>query len=665
MNQKEYSIMKSLLENQGTYITSQSLATELSLSDRTIRTYIKKMNDILSHQGAIIHSKTGYGYQLDILNRGKFDLFLKRQTVKLTSLLETPQIMEIEDRQNYILNKLLLEDAILNFDELAEKLFISQSSVTKDVNEIRERLKPYHLTVVSKTGVGFWIEGDEQEKRHFIMDTFFGKNYNNPLREHIGNSDLFQDISFEELTIIILDEAREERLKISDIIIQNLVLHLSLAIKRISEGFELKDSGILIDDNNVAEYKVASHIIERVEKNLAITFPKEEVGYLTLHLMAKSNNKNSQRDTELSDHLVYVLQHMSQQLNVNLVDDYQLFNGLLEHLKPMLVRLEQGIILKNPLKKTIRSNFPEAFDLTKKYLSQLPELQPYLINEDEWSYLSLHVMAALEKAKNTRKLQVLIICATGYGSAQLLRNRVTNEFGSYINVVDVLGYYELNETSLKNIDLIISSINLSSVLFKVPMVHVSVFLNTQDIHLIKKEINQIGQLEMKDQPKKQYNQKNSGRQYIEEHLTSDHFIIYDVPPTKERLISELLTRLSSGEDPHYIKKMTTQIQQRESMGEIVFSDTIVVPHPAQPIGITTKMAVAVVPEGMVWDHEKHIKFIFLISPSFIENEGITHLTKAIVRLVDDIETQEQILSNITFNNFRNHFIKITNQEEAD
>lgn len=59
-------------------------------------------------------------------------------------------------------------------DDLAEELYISRSSLTKDMQAIKERLIPYSLKIVSKHGQGIWIEGEERNRRHFIMDTFSG-----------------------------------------------------------------------------------------------------------------------------------------------------------------------------------------------------------------------------------------------------------------------------------------------------------------------------------------------------------------------------------------------------------------------------------------------------------------------------------------------------------
>ena len=71
-------------------------------------------------------------------------------------------------------------------------------------------------------------------------------------------------------------------------------------------------------------------------------------------------------------------------------------------------------------------------------------------------------MAAKERYKEQRKYNVLVICATGYGSAQMLKSRIENELGNLILIADVIGYYEINDEKLKGIDFIISSIDLSN-----------------------------------------------------------------------------------------------------------------------------------------------------------------------------------------------------------
>ena len=48
-------------------------------------------------------------------------------------------------------------------------------------------------------------------------------------------------------------------------IIQNLSLHLALGIKRLREGFEIKELGIEQEVSDRVEYQVAQRIVQRIE----------------------------------------------------------------------------------------------------------------------------------------------------------------------------------------------------------------------------------------------------------------------------------------------------------------------------------------------------------------------------------------------------------------
>ena len=50
----------------------------------------------------------------------------------------------------------------------------------------------------------------------FYHGYFFGNHYGNSLKEYLGQSRFSQTSVFEELVIIILDETREAKLKVSD-----------------------------------------------------------------------------------------------------------------------------------------------------------------------------------------------------------------------------------------------------------------------------------------------------------------------------------------------------------------------------------------------------------------------------------------------------------------
>ena len=73
---KQRELISLLVRSKNEYKSSQELATELSLSDRTVRTYLKDLKTLIERNGGNIVSKQGYGFQLEILDRTSFNLFL-------------------------------------------------------------------------------------------------------------------------------------------------------------------------------------------------------------------------------------------------------------------------------------------------------------------------------------------------------------------------------------------------------------------------------------------------------------------------------------------------------------------------------------------------------------------------------------------------------------
>ena len=663
IKQKQRELISLLIHSKNGYKSSQELAAELSLSDRTVRTYLKDLKALIENNGGNIVSKQGYGFQLEILDRTSFNLFLIEHHL-LDKNIEQSQCREACERKHYILNLLLLESQKIDVETLSEQLFISSSQLNKDIAEIKSQLQSYELTL-KKSHSLIYVDGEEKAKRHFIMSYFFHEESINFLHHLSYFTQTCEAISFDTLTIIILDECREANIKLSDVMIQNIVLHLSLSIKRLQSGLSIQNLDLPLSTDSTLEYQVAKRIIARIESIIGFHFPKEEQMYLTLHLMSKSNLIQNDLDEELASSLANLLLKIQQETGFPFWHDEQLKNGLIQHLKPMLVRLQQNIKLENPLIDEIKNQYAEVFRLVKHYFNQLPNLNNYDVNDDEWGYLALHFLASLEKLKNDQKAKVLIICATGLGSAQLLKNRVESEFDERVKIVATRGYYEIEPAMLNDIDFIISSVDLSSKVFKVPVFHVSVFFCEEDVQAIRRYLSHRqspnslpkNALPLVSDDKKQNHAKYIAQLFDE--IAADYFYLCQQKPTKQAVIDHLLNLLSVSEAKNFKQEMNKQMEKRQAIGEIIFSPTIVVPHPAIPVGKIAKIAIAVIPEGLIWDeHYQDIKFVFMISPSIYQNSNLAMMTKAIVNLIDDLAIQQAMLKISDFNQFKSLFIQL-------
>lgn len=650
MKAKEKELLALLYQNRDQYLTSQKMAWHLDLSERTVRTYIKRLTNTIEDNGGMIEAKQGNGYRLILKNASSFENLVNSS--KLENLYQKNGVDNAQDRKDFIFHKLLLENDALDQYSLADQLCVSESTLKKDLSVLRPLLETYDLSLKQNSENCLMIAGSEEKKRALIMDYFFRSAKFTSIREYIDHSGYFDDVPSETLLMIILDEARKENLNLSDIMMQNVMVHLALSIKRIKSGLELESFSPKNGYAQSREYRAAARMIERLSEEIGMAFPDEEISYLALHMAVKSTDKaNTNKPENLTREVEGVLQALAEDGHWDFREDDLLRQSLLDHLPPMIARLHQGIKQSNPLTESIIHDQPDLFQKVKTYFSKMNSLRNLKISDDEWAYLALHIMAAAERIAEGKKLQVLVICATGYGSSQLLHSRLMKYFSNSIHIVSETGYFSLNDDVLKGVDLIISSVNMGSVIFGVPFLHVSVFLTEEDISRIQKFIDRRFSGTKSIEPSSGISRERQN-QIFHQYFSRQRFLIFDHSYSADSIVETLVSLMAAGEAANFASHMKDQIRLRTKMGNVAFSDTIAVPHPAMPLAEKAGFAVGIIPDGVYWDKEHpSIRFIILMSPSYRENEGLKEVTQAIVRLLDEDKRQENLLNNPTFEQF--------------
>ena len=654
-NSKEKSILQFLLKHKERFVTSKELAEHISCSDRTVRNTLKLIDQTMNIQGVKLISKQGQGFQLFFENQEAYQEF--RLTYELSEVYSTTSISKGDDRLAFILNKLLFEQVPVLFDDLADELYVSRSTLSHDFKKIRRMLSEYDLSIESRANKGVYVSGEERDKRCFIMDYFLGNQFFKTLHYHVQSNFFDQTLSLEEIARIVLEECQDAKLKLSDFVLQNLVVHIALAMVRIKSGFEIKNLSCQMS-NNDTERKVAKKILARISEVSNQEFPVQEVDYITLHLLAKSQLSQETQTKiskeEMKRSLVQTFQALGLDDIYHFSSDFQLFEGLITHLMTLQIRLDSRITLNNPLVDEVKKNYSDIFFMTKEILENMETFSQVSISDDEIAYVSLHFLAAIERRKENDKFSVLAICASGFGAAQMLRNRLETEFGNRLEVVDVIGYYELNQEKIQGIDFIVSAVDLSNLYFQVPVFTVSVFLKNDEIAQIREAMDQ-----MQVSSHTKSSQINRSDSDFKQYFSKDNFLIC-FNQDKNSLLSNMADGLSEGESYNFKESLLHGIQQREELSSVVFSEKIAVPHPIQALGTDVKIAVAICKDPLLWDDQNsNVQLVFLLSPSIYGNEGLTDVTKRIVSLTEKDDLQNQLIACNNFEDFINIFENIT------
>ncbi|MGZ7303956.1 BglG family transcription antiterminator [Streptococcus pyogenes] len=657
LSKKELAIITFLIHHKEQFVSSATLAEVIGMSDRTVRKYLKELISSLPEHGAHIISKQGRGYCLEIDHSMAFDIFWQESVTSKKRLADVTQVEESVDREDYVLHKFFFEDAVQDFEELCQELYISRTTLKHVLAGIKERIIPYQLEL-EITHQHIQIRGKEEDIRHFIMDYFFVTSFDNTLSTMVGNTFL-EGINFAEIMIIVLDECRDAKLKLSDFVMNNLVLHIALMVQRIRSGCPLELFSIPIAIRQSDEYQVALRILYRVEEVMGIRFPKEEANYIALHLKVKHSVgkhwQDDNTDEKLQDHLKACIAKISQLTGMTLETDTNLFQGLLAHMMPLTTRLENHIQLTNPLTEEIKSQYPEIFTLTKQTFSDLLVCQKNDVSDDEWAYISLHLMAAIERYSNRYKLRVLVVCATGYGSAMMLKNRLEKEFEGRLRIVDVISYYEITEERLKTVDLIISSISLANLMFLTPVITVSVFLSNQDIETIRQFIGEQEGIKKEVSLPSQMSLAKA-EQLLTGVFSPNRFLYLDEKISKEDLLLRMIACLDEAGTETFVEDFYHQMVLRENYSPVIYGEVLAFPHPANPMTYSEQVVVAICREPLEWDKaHQAVHFVFLLSPSKRHNHRLKYVSPGLASFVNQVELQQALLEEPNYSKFMTVF----------
>ncbi|WP_440894863.1 BglG family transcription antiterminator [Amphibacillus sp. Q70] len=673
LSKRETQILRLLYDHRYTYLTSQEIAAKLDISNKTARKYLHMLKSELERANlADITAKQNCGYQLTIQKQKPFDHFYLKTIQSQPVLKDITTIQEAKDRQYYILNRLFFEQSEVYVDRIAAELFVSRSTISNDLVEIKKLLKPFEVQLKSKSNKGLFPIGKERNIRHFIMNYFFMDRLQDNLYAFSMYASFLEGISIEEIVIIVLDECRESHLKLSDFIVYNLVLHIGLAIKRMQSGFEIELSSPMNIDINSLEYQTAKKILQRIENNMQIKFPSEEADFIAMHLRNKIASKKIFQKTdyseaEIKEQLLTVLNEIDQRTDYYLEHDMILIDGLMMHFTPLLLRLQNQTSIENPLLDEIKSHYPDLFDLTINFFSKMPVFKAYQMTDSEWAYITIHLTAAVERFYNEQKARVLVICATGLGSSQMLKNRLERELGSKIYIEKVISYYEIADQDLSKIELIISSINVPHLSLNIPIVNVSVFLSEEDIKKINHELSAFKGIKQFQIDKKQTNEMIAKQiSLIEQCFKSELFIYLETASTKKAVLNDLIHHLENAEGKALKEAFLKQLKLRESYSAVTFSDHLAVPHPIEPLTNKAYVAIAIAPKGIKWDEEHpNIQLVFLLSPDKLGQFELDRVSEMLVPIIDDDCFRRKLVNSTAFDHFVAAFIQQIEQNNLE
>ena len=574
------------------YITASQLGEMVLLNEKTVRRYIKNLNIFLVSYGATIESKHGYGFRLIVNDEKRFSMIFQKK-YRLNFIFEKrPET--VEDRCEYILACLMKSNEFVNINDLLDYLCISDYTLQSDIKHIKSILEAYQLKVVTKNNEKIKIYGSEFNKRLFIV------NYPN----RYLNIELADDlINKQDISSIVLQVLDEYNISMSEISINNIILHLYTAIIRIKNGnslkFEETDYENFANNNNLSQ-TVSKKICTLLSNKYNVEFDKDEQISVAIHFFGHRvtekygiGNLNVVISQEIYDLVTEILQFIYITMKVDLRKNLSLLMNLAVHMLSLEVRLKYHIRLKNPLLLDIKKNYAFGYTLAAQAAIYIENAYNQKHDEDEIGYLALiFAISTREKEENTKN-NILIVCATGKASAELLSFQYREVFEKYLDKIFICNVNDLPKQKFNNIDYILTTTDIN-IAVPVPILRVKLFLTDEDEKLLRNKFK--------------HRHKNEITKYFKKELFVENLKADNKNEAIIKLCDLIQNKIELPDN------FVQSVLRREEFGATDFGHIVALAHPYGVVTSSTFASVAVLDKPIFWGNH-NIQIIILISLS--------------------------------------------------
>lgn len=607
--------MRTELEAMTAYIEAHpgimpvALAEHLGVSVRTVRTYVKQANDAMHGVGRIQLSRKN-GFRLQVSDQAAYEAWHSKE--KSETPPQTPK-----DRVTYLLNDLLMRSDWVKLNDLSNALFVSRATITNDLKRAQKILDDYDLSIESRPHYGIRIVGPELSRRVCLANVIVNR-YNNAmgdvesettrtlswLSSDLGSEDATSDPTLRVISSCVERVLQAEKFQINTASYRNLIVHIAVALVRIEENCYVPMAPEQIDQlKGRREFKVAQAIAAEIESALgsSCTLPEEEVAYIAIHLAGKRmmlDNSPKEEGLVVTDSVWHIVEEMVEcvwkAFRFDFRNDLELHMNLARHIVPLAVRLRYHMQLKNPLLNDIKQRYALAYSMAMDASTVLARTYQAELSEDETAYIALAFALALERQKSEiPKKNILVVCASGAGSARLLEYRCRREFADYVDQIYTCDIMALDGFDFSKVDYVFTTVPIARKL-PVPVREVSYFLGDEEVLNVREILDSQGKSDVIPP-------------FFDRNLFFPHLSF----TSKQKALDYLLDQAC--EHRSVSSNFRELVWKREAMVATSFGNRVAIPHPIEVASDETFICMGLLDNPVAWDTDgAPVQAIFLL-----------------------------------------------------
>lgn len=470
MIERQKKIIELFLNNYDIYLNANEIAQHLTVSNRTIRSDIKYINNDFLKSLIISVKSRGYmlnteDYEIDDINN------------LLKSLNEKDS--EILINLGY---HLLMQNSAITLNKLEKEYHISRTKLLDYLSRIQAWCEKFNVKIEIKRKKGISISGSMNSINNAILHLNQLSEEDNSVEDLILNELPKSHINI--IFNIVQENLEKYRINTSAFKIKQLVIHLILIMKR--KKTEKISWKIDQEALEIAE-KCTSEINSKLKYNLNAETSKLFSFFISYHF---NKFELGVEKIFIKSYINRLINLMEENVGVKFSEDKLLKENLYSHFSRTYLRLTKNIYLNNPLVNNIKKLYPFIFSLLFEVIETLNKESNITLSEDEIAFLTIHFQSSIERNEE-EQFRVVIACYYGLGVSNLLEAKIA-KLNKQINVIDIIKLEEVNGYDFSNIDLLVTTneIDKSKIMNDINVLIVTPLFSKEDENKFKYYMNE-------------------------------------------------------------------------------------------------------------------------------------------------------------------------------
>lgn len=619
----KYLALLELLRSTDDSLTAAFLAENMGVSTRSVRSYVAAAKSAAHPYDIISATSTGYR-----LNRDAYFTYRSALDAKPESFPSTPR-----EREHHIVHRLASSSLGLSIDDLSSSLHVSAATIESDIKRIRQSAGDSGVAIDRVDNV-LTLRGDETELRR-LLSTLIHDTTSSGLLSLDTIALRFDIPTLVEFKTDLIERLDYHRYFVNEYGIDSVLLHLAIAVDRVRNGLTLPDIEFEFDEDTTF---VAGIVRELAKRHFAIELGVREEWYLARQLATRiitpgSGGPSSSASVDSED-VALTARAVELVYDEYLIDlrNPDLIGRLALHIGHLVTRAKFDSPSRNPLQKSIKSSYPLVWDIAVFIASTIQKEREITIDEDEISYIALHIGSHLERqAQAKNRVSATIVSPSYYDLHIVMRESIEKILGAEISIESVITRTDVRSSDITT-DIVITTIPLPFELDTI--VQVQPFLSESDIDAVRRVTSRA----------RRGRRRNIIRERLLEYFRADTFFRNVEFESAESAIRSLGEALKSQGiiDDGYIESAI----ERERMSSTVFVDGLAVPHAMSMTAQRPTIALAVNEVATVWGDQR-VNVVAFIAFAASGREEFQEVFEQFVDVFSDRTRMADVVKNST------------------